>query len=89
MNEKERWGGRMEHTAASTHGPVNALDNAIRKAPGGNFIPSCMAWNRWTIKCGASVNPETLGTNGERWVFRRTSSKTAGRLWWIQSTISC
>jgi hypothetical protein len=68
----------VEHTGATGNGPLNALDNGIHRALE-KFYPKLNDMNCWARRRGSflrtraldrrdgcSLNPETIGTNGER-----------------------
>ena len=92
---KVRVNGEVIHTAAEGNGPVNALDNALRKALLPKY-PSLQNIQLTDYKVrildsesatgghdpGASSPPATATGPGAPWAARPTSSRRAGRRWW-------
>jgi len=70
-------GGRCEHTAATGHGPVNALDRALHKALG-RFYPTLAELRLTDYKVRVLSGPET-GTSS---VVRVQVEMTDGRDTW-------
>jgi len=65
-------GGRIEHTAAEGNGPVNALDNALRKALG-NFYPQLREVKLFDYK--VRVLPAGKGTSSVTRVLIESGDK--------------
>jgi len=92
--------GRAEHTAALGNGPVNAMDNALRKALE-KFYPEVAEVKLLDYKVrvirqgGTGSSVRVLIKSGDRdaiwapWGSRTTSSRLPGRPWWTASGTNC